>query len=166
MFLSLLLWASSIWPTMICVLSYTGSSQMMDLFLGLTTFMAIQTFYRNGNGCMVPINPWSFHILGDNCIMHDCVTGTSFLPRITAKIYLDLLQLSVCPKTDDIQKYAKWCCNKTVRHPTLVVRYVMWSAVGTHPHLPKYPFDKVQMSSQSSYWSADVQFMPHCPHLC
>ena len=46
-------------------------------------------------------------------------------------------------------------------HPTLVVRYVMWSAVGTLPHLAKYPFDKVQIPSKSSYWSADVHFMPH-----
>jgi hypothetical protein len=38
----------------------------------------------------------------------------------------------------------------------------MWSAVGTLPHLAKYPFDKVQIPSKSSYWSADVQFMPHC----
>ena len=82
--------------------------------------------------------------------------------RITAKIYLDLLQLSVCPQTDDIKKNAKLCYNKTMLHPTLVVRYVMWSAVGMLPHLAKYPFDKVQIPSKSSYWSADVQFMPHC----
>jgi hypothetical protein len=37
----------------------------------------------------------------------------------------------------------------------------MWSAVGTLPHLAKYPFDKVQIPSKSSYWSADVHFMPH-----
>jgi hypothetical protein len=38
----------------------------------------------------------------------------------------------------------------------------MWSVVGTLPHLAKYPFDKVQILSKSSYWSADAQFMPHC----
>jgi len=67
-----------------------------------------------------------------------------------------LLQLFVCLQTDDIKKKCKIMLQQDN------VRYVMWSAVGTLPNLAKYPFDKVQIPSKSSYWSADVQFMPHC----
>ena len=72
-----------------------------------------------------------------------------------AKIYVDWLQLSV-QKTDGIRGgrgggEAKSCCNKTMFHPTSVVRYVMRPAVGTLPHLTKYVFDKVQIPSKSSY---------------
>jgi hypothetical protein len=45
------------------------------------------------------------HILGDNGILHDCVTWPSFFAKnnITANILLDWLQLFVSPQIDDME---------------------------------------------------------------
>lgn len=81
--------------------------------------------------------------------------------RSTTKIYLDWLQLSVCPQIYDIKKNAKLCCNKTNAPPHFSCEVYdvvcCWKAPSSG-----YPFDKVQISLNSSHWSADVHFMPHC----
>jgi len=76
---------------------------MMDLFLRLTTFMVIHPIEMGLAVLCLSTREVFIYIFGDNCIMHDCVIGTSFLLGITmAKIHLDWLQLSVCSQTDDI----------------------------------------------------------------
>jgi len=53
-------------------------------------------------------------VLGHNSIKHDCVTGTSFLLRIMAKIYLDFYNCLSVYKLMTLKKNAKLCCNKTM----------------------------------------------------
>jgi hypothetical protein len=92
--------------------------------LRLTTFMAIHPIEMGLAVLCLSTHEVFIHIFGDNCIMHNCVTGTSVLLGTMAKIHLDWLQLSVCLQTDDIKKLQNYVVTRQCSTPLYL--WSMW----------------------------------------